>query len=103
MELSIFSSLNNTPKWLVILISLLGFTVPASATTIFDNFEGIGDFLPNGEIAFNVGSAHFSGGVSGIAGIGELYKSGVMLRATIDLPPQNIPQSFRASYPLFLK
>ena len=76
MEQSIFSSLNNTSKWLVILISLLGFTVPVTATTIFDNFEGIGGFLPNGEIAFNVGSAHFSGGVSGIAGIGELYKSG---------------------------
>ena len=78
MEQSIFSRLNNTSKWFVILISLLGFTVPVSAATLFEDFEGIGGLLPNGngKAIFSVGAANFSGGVSGVAGIRELYKSG---------------------------
>lgn len=60
------------------LIILAAFTPSAFAVTIFEDFETIGGFLVDGDgvTDFNVGTANFSGGVSGIARIPDLYHSG---------------------------
>lgn len=76
MEQSIFSSFSHFLQRLVVLISFFVFAASVSATTIIDDFEGIGGVLPNGETEFSIGPATFSGGISGIAGIRELYNSG---------------------------
>jgi len=49
-----------------------------SANTYFTDFENIGGFIPSGGAAtdFTVGPTRFTGGMSGVAGIGELYHSG---------------------------
>ena len=63
-------------KRFIILLTLVIFTSSASATTLFEDFESIGGTLPSGETDFDVGTANFTGGISGVARIPELYKSG---------------------------
>ncbi len=65
-------------KRLVILVTLGVLASTASATTLSEGFENIGGILSDGagETNFDVGTANFSGGVSGVASIPELYKSG---------------------------
>ena len=76
MKLVISHSLNSIKRF-VLLVTLGVFTSPASAIAVFDDFENIGGFIPgSGETNFNIGTANFTGGVSGIARIPELYKSG---------------------------
>ncbi len=67
-----------TLKTMLILAALGAFSSSAFAITVHEDFEGIGGFLDQGQGVsnFDVGTANFSGGMSGIAKIGELYKSG---------------------------
>jgi hypothetical protein len=60
------------------LLSLLGFSAMASATTVSTDFENIGGSVPGGLGVnnFDVGPANFTGGISGVAFIPELYHSG---------------------------
>ncbi|MGR8930467.1 MAG: hypothetical protein ACU836_07490 [Gammaproteobacteria bacterium] len=63
----------------VVFVTLMFFaTNTVFASTFSTDFEDIGGFIPNGEgnTDFNVGPAHFIGGISGVAGVFELYRSG---------------------------
>ena len=76
MNLVISHSLTSIKRY-VVLFTLGVFTSTVSATAVFEDFENIGGFIPgNGVTNFNVGTANFTGGVSGVAGIPELYHSG---------------------------
>jgi len=72
------SNIRYTIKQCTMLAALSVFSTSVFAITINENFEEIGGFLDegNGIANFNIGNANFSGGMSGIARIGELYKSG---------------------------
>jgi len=74
---SISTAIHHATRF-VVLLAFLGFTSIASAATISEDFEDIGSFLSDGDgvTDFNVGTARFTGGVSGIARIPELYQSG---------------------------
>lgn len=78
MKLVILPSLYSVKRFLT-LISLGIFVSTASAVTVpAEDFENIGGFIGDGLglTNFNVGTANFSGGVSGVARIFELYNSG---------------------------
>lgn len=78
MKLVILPCLYSIKRFLT-LIALGIFVSTASAVTVPDeDFENIGGLIGNGlgVTNFNVGTASFSGGVSGIARIFELYNSG---------------------------
>lgn len=62
----------------VMLVTLTVFISSTYATTVDEGFENIGGSIGagNGVSDFNVGTARFSGGMSGVAGIFELYNSG---------------------------
>lgn len=63
----------------LIVIIALGFLANAAhASTYSEDFEAIGGFVADGNAVtdFKVGPAQFTGGLSGVARIPELYKSG---------------------------
>lgn len=60
-------------------IAILSFLANAAyASTYSEDFEAIGGFVADGDAVtdFKVGPAQFTGGLSGVARIPELYKSG---------------------------
>lgn len=64
---------------LILVIAALGFHANAAyASTYSEDFEAIGGFVADGNAVtdFKVGPAQFTGGLSGVARIPELYKSG---------------------------
>lgn len=63
----------------IVIAMLLGLVSSSvSANTYSTDFENIGGFVFSGGAVteFSVGPATFTGGMSGVAGIGELYRSG---------------------------
>jgi hypothetical protein len=78
MKHNLISITFNHAMRLVTLLAFFGLTSTASAVTLSEDFENIGGFLTDGAgiSDFNVGAAHFTGGVSGIGRIPELYSSG---------------------------
>lgn len=94
-----------TNRQFVMLATLSAFISSAYATTLHEDFEGIGGSISagNGVSNFNVGTANFTGGMSGVAGIFELYNSGShawMVKGgetgTIQLGPNTTEVSFYA-------
>lgn len=61
-----------------ILASGVLIAAPAQANTYSTDFESIGGFVFSGGAVteFSIGPATFTGGMSGVAGIGELYRFG---------------------------
>lgn len=63
----------------ILVIAALGFLASTGyASTYTEDFEAIGGFVADGNAVtdFKVGPAQFTGGLSGVARIPELYKSG---------------------------